>query len=173
VLQEDIDASPIIDLALLNPLKGIPGLLDQTISVVNEKIAGMQVGRPSRTRFTITFSLYLFAISLLSSRPQTLFANLWLPRAHLLQQLRAQPSLSYEQFHQFGDLAHGLKSGLCMIGCSRISLICYKMGLSEDDHSTFSVLSLFHVLGHLAFILLRDHGAEGPAAEPGRADPAV
>ena len=29
----------------LTPLKGIPGLLDQTISVVNEKIAGMQVRR--------------------------------------------------------------------------------------------------------------------------------
>jgi hypothetical protein len=57
VLQEDIDASPIIDLALLNPLKGIPGLLDQTISVVNEKIAGMQVGRPSRVRFIISFLL--------------------------------------------------------------------------------------------------------------------
>ena len=43
VLAKDPMAVPLIDYAQLNPLKGIPGLLDQTISVVNEKMAAMQV----------------------------------------------------------------------------------------------------------------------------------
>ena len=43
VLRQDVSATPLIDYAQLTPLKGIPGLLDQTISVVNEKMAAMQV----------------------------------------------------------------------------------------------------------------------------------
>ena len=43
VLARDPLAEPLINYAQLDPLKGIAGLLDQTISVVNEKMAAMQV----------------------------------------------------------------------------------------------------------------------------------
>ena len=43
VLEESIEAAPLMDMVQFAPLQGIPGLLDKTISVVNEQLAAMQV----------------------------------------------------------------------------------------------------------------------------------
>jgi hypothetical protein len=45
-----------------------------------------------------------------------------------MQELRMQPTLTYEQLHAFGDLAHSMKSGVCMIGLARLALLCGKLG---------------------------------------------
>lgn len=43
--------------------------------------------------------------------------------------IRSQPQLTAELLHSFGDEAHGLKSGISMIGCRRLALLCYKLEL--------------------------------------------
>ncbi|EDQ91481.1 uncharacterized protein MONBRDRAFT_6298 [Monosiga brevicollis MX1] len=45
-----------------------------------------------------------------------------------MQALRSQPTLNGEQMQEFGDLAHGLKSGTCMIGCVRLAHVCNQLG---------------------------------------------
>ena len=45
------------------------------------------------------------------------------------QGIRSQPQLTAELLHSFGDEAHGLKSGISMIGCRRLALLCYKLEL--------------------------------------------
>lgn len=42
--------------------------------------------------------------------------------------LRSQSQLSAQQVEEFGDLAHRLKSGMCMVGARRLSLVCNKLG---------------------------------------------
>jgi HPt (histidine-containing phosphotransfer) domain-containing protein len=45
-----------------------------------------------------------------------------------MQQLRTQAELTSANLKVFGDLAHGLKSGICMIGCTRLAHVCYQLG---------------------------------------------
>eukprot|EP00038_Savillea_parva_P001048 m.100933 g.100933 ORF g.100933 m.100933 type:complete len:130 (-) comp10368_c0_seq2:192-581(-) len=50
--------------------------------------------------------------------------------------IRNQPEISPEQLHKFGELGHALKSGICMIGCERLALLCNKIELfgREGQH---------------------------------------
>ena len=64
------------------------------------------------------------------------------------QAIREQPEITQEMLHTFGDLAHGLKSGICMIGCDRLALLCSKIG---DCDSTFVIL-LSAVLSGKTFV---------------------
>eukprot|EP00729_Bicosta_minor_P013545 gene13545-474_t len=50
-------------------------------------------------------------------------------RLQALQGIRAQPQITTELLQMFGDQAHGLKSGISMIGCRRLGLLCYKIEL--------------------------------------------
>jgi len=47
------------------------------------------------------------------------------PLAPTRQELRQ--TLQEEDLHTFGELAHSLKSGVCMIGCDRLALLCSKI----------------------------------------------
>jgi hypothetical protein len=49
-------------------------------------------------------------------------------RVTAMQELRQQAQLTPEQLRFFGEHAHGLKSGVCMIGCNRLALVCHKLG---------------------------------------------
>eukprot|EP00038_Savillea_parva_P001049 m.100938 g.100938 ORF g.100938 m.100938 type:complete len:114 (-) comp10368_c0_seq3:59-400(-) len=46
--------------------------------------------------------------------------------------IRNQPEISPEQLHKFGELGHALKSGICMIGCERLALLCNKIGMLQE-----------------------------------------
>lgn len=46
----------------------------------------------------------------------------------IVQEIRQLEEISPEQLHKFGELGHALKSGICMIGCERLALLCNKIG---------------------------------------------
>lgn len=63
-----------------------------------------------------------------------------------MQQLRQQPQFTLEMLNQFGELAHGLKSGICMIGCARLALLCSKIevcGRNGNYQSGENLIGLF------------------------------
>ena len=55
-------------------------------------------------------------------------------RVTAMQELRQQAQLLPEQLRLFGEHAHGLKSGVCMIGCNRLALVCHKLGACPRRH---------------------------------------
>lgn len=45
-----------------------------------------------------------------------------------LQQLREQGELTPDILHEMGCQAHKLKSGICMVGASRLASLCHHLG---------------------------------------------
>eukprot|EP00037_Helgoeca_nana_P023911 m.249547 g.249547 ORF g.249547 m.249547 type:complete len:130 (+) comp26484_c1_seq1:1739-2128(+) len=50
--------------------------------------------------------------------------------------IRGFEEISQEQLHKFGELGHALRSGICMIGCERLALLCTKIEMfgREGEH---------------------------------------
>jgi len=66
------------------------------------------------------------------------------PLAPTRQELRQ--TLQEEDLHTFGELAHSLKSGVCMIGCDRLALLCSKIGERPLAHPAGQRLNVTHTL---------------------------
>jgi len=49
--------------------------------------------------------------------------------------MRQQPAWSAPELLEFSEHAHALKSGICMLGCARLALLCHKIG--EDTSVSF------------------------------------
>eukprot|EP00045_Choanoeca_perplexa_P002214 m.23467 g.23467 ORF g.23467 m.23467 type:complete len:130 (-) comp11386_c0_seq1:737-1126(-) len=63
-----------------------------------------------------------------------------------MQQLRTQAELTSDNLKAFGDLAHGLKSGICMIGCTRLAHVCHQLellGRSENISNAETLVTLY------------------------------
>lgn len=52
-------------------------------------------------------------------------------RVGAMQRVRSLPQLEAAQIEEFSRAAHGLKSGVCMIGCNRLALLCHQMGTCD------------------------------------------
>ena len=63
----------------------------------------------------------------------------------LMQQLRSLPELTPDQLDTFGDLAHSLKSGVCMMGLARLAHTLYiielrgRHGPYQDAQSLYEI----------------------------------
>lgn len=49
-------------------------------------------------------------------------------RMTAMSEMRQQPAWSATELTQFSEHAHALKSGICMLGCARLALLCNKIG---------------------------------------------
>eukprot|EP00043_Microstomoeca_roanoka_P007543 m.72652 g.72652 ORF g.72652 m.72652 type:complete len:163 (-) comp13865_c0_seq1:917-1405(-) len=87
VLSADLQSVPLLDESILAQVRDIPGLFDEIVKSVQEKITKLQM-------------------------------------------LRHEPAFTQETLKTFGDTAHSLKSGMSVVGCSRLSVLCYKIGKS-------------------------------------------
>eukprot|EP00043_Microstomoeca_roanoka_P007545 m.72661 g.72661 ORF g.72661 m.72661 type:complete len:130 (-) comp13865_c0_seq2:729-1118(-) len=86
VLSADLQSVPLLDESILAQVRDIPGLFDEIVKSVQEKITKLQM-------------------------------------------LRHEPAFTQETLKTFGDTAHSLKSGMSVVGCSRLSVLCYKIEL--------------------------------------------
>lgn len=50
----------------------------------------------------------------------------------ILQQLRHEPVFTDRTLKSFSDAAHSLKSGMSVVGCTRLALLCGKIGMLCD-----------------------------------------
>eukprot|EP00039_Didymoeca_costata_P021954 m.3324 g.3324 ORF g.3324 m.3324 type:complete len:132 (-) comp2740_c0_seq1:135-530(-) len=66
-------------------------------------------------------------------------------RIAAMQGIRSQQQFTLEMLNDFGGNAHALKSGVSMIGCKRLALLCYKLellgliGPDQDGNALFAL----------------------------------